>query len=67
MSRASRRRRADHRRGTGSTDFVIEESLGYLINRVARQMAHQLSEAIRPDGVGPGSGPSCCSSGPEMA
>ena len=54
MSRASRRRRADHRVGTGSTDFVIEESLGYLINRVARQMAHQLSEAIRPDGVGIG-------------
>ena len=33
---------------------MIEESLGYLINRVARQMAHQLSEAIRPDGVGTG-------------
>ncbi len=35
-------------------DFVIEESLGYLVNRVARSMAHQLGEELRPAGVGIG-------------
>lgn len=32
-------------------EFVIEESLGYLVNRVARSIAHQLAEEIRPAGV----------------
>jgi len=35
-------------------EFVIEDSLGYLINRVARSFAHQLAEEIRPAGVGIG-------------
>jgi DNA-binding MarR family transcriptional regulator len=34
--------------------FVIEDSLGYLVNRVARSMAHQLAEDLRPAGVGIG-------------
>jgi DNA-binding MarR family transcriptional regulator len=34
--------------------FVVEESLGYLLNRVARLMAHQLGEELRPAGVGIG-------------
>lgn len=34
--------------------FVIEESLGYLVNRAARLMAHQLAEELRPAGVGVG-------------
>jgi DNA-binding MarR family transcriptional regulator len=33
---------------------VIEDSLGYLMNRAARMMAHQLAEQIRPAGVGIG-------------
>jgi DNA-binding MarR family transcriptional regulator len=32
-------------------EFVIEASLGYLVNRVARSIAHQLAEEIRPAGV----------------
>ena len=32
-------------------EFVIEDSLGYLVNRVARSIAHQLAEAIGPAGV----------------
>jgi DNA-binding MarR family transcriptional regulator len=32
-------------------EFVIEDSLGYLVNRVARSIAHQLAEEIRPSGV----------------
>jgi DNA-binding MarR family transcriptional regulator len=31
--------------------FVIEDSLGYLVNRMARLMAHELGERIRPAGV----------------
>jgi DNA-binding MarR family transcriptional regulator len=31
--------------------FVIEDSLGYLVNRVARLIAHDLAERIRPAGV----------------
>jgi DNA-binding MarR family transcriptional regulator len=38
----------------GSRQFVIEESLGYLVNRVARSMAHQLAERMRPEGIGIG-------------
>jgi DNA-binding MarR family transcriptional regulator len=32
-------------------EFVIEDSLGYLVNRVARSIAHQLAGEIRPAGV----------------
>jgi len=34
-----------------SDEFVIEDSLGYLVNRVARSIAQQLAEEIRPAGV----------------
>src|SRR5437773_463862 len=34
-----------------SRTFVIEDSLGYLVNRMARLMAHDLAERIRPAGV----------------
>ena len=30
---------------------MIEDSLGYLVNRVARSIAYQLAEEIRPAGV----------------
>jgi DNA-binding MarR family transcriptional regulator len=30
---------------------VIEDSLGYLVNRVARSLAQQLAEELRPTGV----------------
>ena len=32
-------------------EFVISESLGYLVNRAARQMAHDLAEELRSEGV----------------
>ena len=35
-------------------EFVIEDSLGYLVNRAARLMANQLAEELRPAGVGIG-------------
>jgi len=35
-------------------EFVIEDSLGYLVNRAARSLAHQLAEELRPAGVGIG-------------
>jgi DNA-binding MarR family transcriptional regulator len=35
-------------------EFVIEDSLGYLVNKVARTMASQLAEELRPAGVGIG-------------
>jgi DNA-binding MarR family transcriptional regulator len=38
----------------GGDEFVIEESLGYLVNRAARSLAHQLGEELRPAGVGIG-------------
>jgi DNA-binding MarR family transcriptional regulator len=38
----------------GKRDFVLEESLGYLVNRVARSFAQQLADEIRPNGVGIG-------------
>jgi DNA-binding MarR family transcriptional regulator len=38
----------------GTPAFVIEESLGYLVNRAARSMAHDLAERMRPAGVGIG-------------
>jgi len=34
-----------------SRTFVIEDSLGYLVNRMARLIAHELGERIRPAGV----------------
>jgi DNA-binding MarR family transcriptional regulator len=34
--------------------FVIEESLGYLVNRAARLMAHELADRLRPAGIGLG-------------
>lgn len=40
--------------GGDPEEFVIEESLGYLVNRVARSMAHQLAEELRPAGIGIG-------------
>ena len=39
---------------TSSREFVIEDSLGYLVNRAARAMAQQLAEELRPAGVGIG-------------
>ncbi len=39
---------------TDSGDFVIEESLGYLVNRLARLMAQQLADELRPAGIGIG-------------
>jgi DNA-binding MarR family transcriptional regulator len=38
----------------GTAQFVIEESLGYLLNRAARVMAHDLAEELRPAGIGIG-------------
>jgi DNA-binding MarR family transcriptional regulator len=35
-------------------EFVITESLGYLVNRAARSMAHQLAQELRSAGVGIG-------------
>jgi DNA-binding MarR family transcriptional regulator len=35
-------------------EFVISESLGYLVNRAARSMAHQLVQELRPAGIGIG-------------
>jgi DNA-binding MarR family transcriptional regulator len=37
-----------------TNEFVIEDSLGYLVNRAARVMAQQLAEELRPTGVGIG-------------
>lgn len=39
---------------THAQDFVIEESLGYLVNRLARLMAQQLADELRPVGIGIG-------------
>lgn len=38
----------------GARTFVIEESLGYLVNRAARLMARELAERLQPAGVGIG-------------
>jgi DNA-binding MarR family transcriptional regulator len=35
-------------------EFVITESLGYLVNRAARSMAHDLAQELRPAGIGIG-------------
>jgi DNA-binding MarR family transcriptional regulator len=37
--------------GSDSREFVIEDSLGYLVNKAARMMAQQLGEQLRPAGV----------------
>jgi DNA-binding MarR family transcriptional regulator len=37
--------------------FVVEDSLGYLVNRLARLMAHELGERLRPAGVAIGQWP----------
>lgn len=37
--------------------FVIDASLGYLLNRAARMMASQLAEELRPSGIGIGQWP----------
>ena len=42
------------RGGPTGQRFVIEESLGYLVNRAARKMAQDLAEELRPTGVGIG-------------
>lgn len=34
--------------------FDLEDSLGYLVNRAARLMAHDLADRLRPHGVGIG-------------
>ena len=39
---------------SADAEFVIEASLGYLMNRAARAIAQQLAEALRPAGVGIG-------------
>jgi DNA-binding MarR family transcriptional regulator len=36
---------------SGPQAFAIEDSLGYLLNRTARLMAHELAESLRPAGV----------------
>jgi DNA-binding MarR family transcriptional regulator len=40
--------------GSDAHEFVISESLGYLVNRAARSMAHQLAQELRPAGIGIG-------------
>ena len=40
--------------GPDARAFVIEESLGYLVNRLARLMAQQLADELRPAGIGIG-------------
>jgi DNA-binding MarR family transcriptional regulator len=44
----------DHAADADSPEFVIEDSLGYLVNRVARSMANQLAQELRPSAVGIG-------------
>ena len=39
---------------SAGNEFVIEDSLGYLVNRAARVMAEELANEIRPYGVGIG-------------
>jgi DNA-binding MarR family transcriptional regulator len=38
----------------GERTFVVEDSLGYLVNRAARRFSHELADALRPDAVGIG-------------
>jgi DNA-binding MarR family transcriptional regulator len=39
---------------SGTPAFVIEQSLGYLVNRAARTMAGELADRLRPAGIGIG-------------
>jgi MarR family transcriptional regulator for hemolysin len=48
------RRRSAGQDQADSREFVIEDSLGYLVNRAARMMANQLAQELRPAGVGIG-------------
>jgi DNA-binding MarR family transcriptional regulator len=48
------RRGPDHAADADSPEFVIEDSIGYLVNRVARSMANQLAQELGPSGVGIG-------------
>ena len=65
MSRWSvrlRAREANHRpalgAGASSTrEFVIDDSVGYMINRVARSFAQELADELQPRGVGIGQWP----------
>jgi hypothetical protein len=47
----------DSRLESASRTFAIEDSLGYLLNRSARLMAHELAERLRPAGVAIGQWP----------
>jgi DNA-binding MarR family transcriptional regulator len=49
-----RRTDPDESAASDGPEFVIEESLGYLVNRAARVMAQRLAEELRPAGVGIG-------------
>ena len=49
-----RQKRADADERKRVETFVIEDSLGHLVNRAARVMAQQLAEELRPAGVGIG-------------
>lgn len=49
-----RHRGVGERPEVGGRAFVIEDSPGYLVNRLARSMAGQLAERMRPAGVGIG-------------
>ncbi len=40
--------------GGADRQFVIQDSLGYLVNRAARLMAQQLADELRPAGIGIG-------------
>jgi DNA-binding MarR family transcriptional regulator len=48
------RRPAQAPAASDAQKFVITESLGYLLNRAARSMAHQLAGELRPAGIGIG-------------
>jgi DNA-binding MarR family transcriptional regulator len=45
---------ADEPAPTGTAEFVIEESLGYVVNRTARHFAHLLADRLRPHEIGIG-------------
>lgn len=51
MTRWLVRRSGDPSPDPPANDFVLEDSLGYLVNRAARLMAANLSEELRPVGV----------------
>jgi DNA-binding MarR family transcriptional regulator len=46
--------RPDRDRPLEAQEFVITESLGYLVNRAARSVAHDLARELRPAGIGIG-------------